>query len=118
MNLNRLFTCEPGSVVEAKCSFNLSEEKEILLSFGYSDHLRLWVNEEEVYQGDWQWHSPGETTDGRIRSNQVRIPIRWLSGLNKIRAEVMSKEGMFGKPVVMTWAIRRFIKKELYNKRL
>ncbi|GGI44759.1 hypothetical protein GCM10008018_08700 [Paenibacillus marchantiophytorum] len=49
---------------------------------------------EEVYHG--QWHSLGKHRMDEIRSDQVRIPIRWLSGINTIRAEVMSKEGMFG----------------------
>lgn len=46
----------------------------------------------KVYQGNSQRHSPRKTLDGRVRSDQVRIPIRWLSGINTKRAEVMSKE--------------------------
>ncbi len=96
LNLNRLYTSERGAVVQAKCSFNLSEEKETLLSFGFSDHLRLWVNEKEVYQGEWKWHSPGKTADGRIRSDHANVSIRWQAGLNTIRAEVISEEEMYG----------------------
>lgn len=64
-----------------------------MLTFGFSDHLRLWVNEVEVYRGDWMWNPPA--SDGRIRSDFASVPVRWRSGLNTIRAEVTNKE-LFG----------------------
>lgn len=96
LNLNRLYTSEKGIAVQAKCSFYLPEEKETVLSFGFSDRLRLWVNEELVYEGEWKWHSPGEATDGRIRFDHACVPIHWIAGLNTIHAEVASEEVMFG----------------------
>jgi hypothetical protein len=96
LNINRLYTSEKGATVQTKCSFYLPEEKETLLSFGFSDRLRLWINEKVVFEGDWKWHSPGKATDGRIRFDHVCVPIRWQVGLNIIRAEVTSEEVMFG----------------------
>ncbi|WP_199617096.1 hypothetical protein [Paenibacillus alkalitolerans] len=96
LNLNRLYTSAKGAAVQAKCSFYLSEEKESLLSFGFSDRLRLWVNETEFFKGEWKWHSSGKATDGRIRFDHVSVPIRWQAGLNTIRAEIVSDEVMFG----------------------
>lgn len=66
------------------------EEIETQLTFGFSDQLRLWVNEEEVYQGDWRWDPPG--SDGRIRCNFANVRVRWRAGLNTIRAEVTNNE--------------------------
>jgi hypothetical protein len=71
----RLYTSEKGAIVRAKCSIYFTEEKKSLLCFGYSDRLRLWVNDKEVYEGEWKWHSPGKATDGRIRSDHVSIPM-------------------------------------------
>ncbi|WP_159887284.1 LamG domain-containing protein [Paenibacillus puerhi] len=51
LNINRLYKAEPGATLEARAEITLAEEKETLLSFGFSDHLRLWINEQEVYQG-------------------------------------------------------------------
>ncbi|KIL39968.1 hypothetical protein SD70_16390 [Gordoniibacillus kamchatkensis] len=96
LNLNRLYASEEGAVVQAQCSFYLSEAKESDLSFGFSDRLRLWVNDAAVYEGEWKWHSPGKATDGRIRSDHASVPVSWKAGLNTIRAEVTSVEGMFG----------------------
>ncbi|ALS28138.1 hypothetical protein IJ21_27420 [Paenibacillus sp. 32O-W] len=90
LNLNRIYTAEQGSSVQAKSTFYISEEKETLLTFGFSDHLRLWVNEEKVYQGDWRWNPP--ESDGRIRSNMASVPVRWMAGVNTIRAEITNNE--------------------------
>lgn len=90
LNVNRLFTAETGIFVQAKTAFLVSEAKETEISFGFSDHLRLWVNDEEVYQGEWRWDPPAR--DGRIRSDFARVPIRWRAGLNTIRAEISHSE--------------------------
>lgn len=90
LNLNRLYAAEQDISVQVKSTFHIPEEKETRLSFGYSDHLRLWINEEEVYQGDWRWNPP--ESDGRIRSDAVSIPVRWKAGQNTIRAEITNNE--------------------------
>lgn len=90
LNINRIYTAERGISVQVKTMFNIPEAKETLVTFGFSDHLRLWVNEEEVYQGDWRWNPPA--SDGRIRSNVASVPVRWRVGLNTIRAEITHHE--------------------------
>ncbi|WP_282935830.1 hypothetical protein [Paenibacillus sp. RC67] len=94
LNLNRLYPSGSGVAVQAECKFMLSEETESLLTFGFSDRLRLWVNDEEVYQGDWRWDPPG--SDGRIRPDFASAMVRWQEGINTIRAEVTSTEVAFG----------------------
>lgn len=96
LNINRLYASEKGIAVQAKCSFYLPGEQETLLRFGFSDRLRLWVNEKQVFEGEWKWHSPGKATDGRIRIDHASVPISWQAGLNTIRAEVTSEEVMYG----------------------
>jgi hypothetical protein len=56
--------------------------------------LQLWVNDIEIYLGDWKWDPPH--SDGRIRSDFASASIRWKAGLNTIRAEVTSDEALFG----------------------
>ncbi|WP_199613813.1 hypothetical protein [Paenibacillus alkalitolerans] len=90
LNLNRIYTAEQGSSVHAKSTFYIPEENETLLTFGYSDHLRLWVNDDEVYQGYWIWSPP--ESDGRIRSDFASVPVRWRAGFNTIRAEITNNE--------------------------
>jgi hypothetical protein len=94
LNLNRLYSSLKGKAVQVQCNFTLPEEKETLLSWGFSDQLRLWVNEIEIYQGEWKWDPPN--SDGRIRSDFASASIRWKVGLNTIRAEVTSDEAIFG----------------------
>jgi len=96
LNLNRLYKSEAGAVVQVKCSFYLHEEKETLLCFGFSDRLRLWVNDQEVYDGEWKWCAPGNESDGRIRCDQSSVQIKWKAGINTICGEVTSLEGVFG----------------------
>jgi len=90
LNFNRLYPVEQGGSAVAKCSFFLPEEKESTLSFGFSDHLRLWVNEEWIYEGECRWQPP--ESDGRIRADFARVPVRWRAGVNTIRAEVTNHE--------------------------
>lgn len=90
LNINRIHKVEQGISVQTKSTFTIPEEKETFLTFGFSDHLRLWINEEEVYQGDWRWNPPG--SDGRIRCDFAGIPVRWRAGLNTIRAEITHDE--------------------------
>ncbi|QHT63135.1 hypothetical protein GXP70_26345 [Paenibacillus lycopersici] len=96
LNLNRLYTAEQGAVVQAKYSINLAERQETWLRLGFSDRIRLWVNDNEVYAGEWKWEAPGFTMDGRIRADQIRVPVQWRAGSNTILAEVASIEGMYG----------------------
>jgi hypothetical protein len=90
LNINRIYTAEQGISVQAKSMFYIPEEQNTICTFGFSDHLRLWVNEEEVYQGEWRWNPP--ESDGRIRSNFASVPVRWRAGLNTIRAEITNNE--------------------------
>ncbi|WP_409344641.1 hypothetical protein [Paenibacillus sp. MBLB4367] len=91
LNINRMYSAEQGATVQAFSAFSISEEKETLVTFGFSDQLRLWVNEEEVYEGKWGWSPPAG--DGRIRPDFAGVPIRWRAGLNTIRAEITNHEG-------------------------
>ncbi|NGQ96166.1 hypothetical protein G3578_13450 [Brevibacillus sp. SYP-B805] len=90
LNINRIYPAEQGISVQAKSMFYLPEEKDTVCTFGFSDHLRLWINEEEVYQGEWRWDPP--KSDGRVRSDYAGIPVRWRAGLNTIRAEITHYE--------------------------
>lgn len=101
LNLNRLYTSEKGTAVQVKCSFYLAEGRETRLSYGFSDRLRLWVNDKELYEGEWKWHSPGEKTDGRIRFDYASVPIQWRTGWNTIAAEVTSEEVLFGWGIIV-----------------
>jgi hypothetical protein len=94
LNLNRLFTSEKDTSIQVQSMFTIPEEIESLLSFGFSDLLRLWVNDIEIYQGEWKWDPPN--SDGRIRSDFSSAVVRWKTGLNTIRAEVTSQEVGFG----------------------
>ncbi|CAG7617850.1 hypothetical protein ACFQI7_02485 [Paenibacillus allorhizosphaerae] len=95
VNLNRLHpTSEKGTALQAECTLLLPEERESMLSFGFSDRMRLWVNGMEVYQGDWKWGPPA--SDGRIRPDHAAVPVRWRAGRNSIRAEITNLEGKFG----------------------
>ncbi|MEW9699255.1 hypothetical protein [Paenibacillus sp. SI8] len=90
LNINRIYPAEQGIAVQVKSVFDFPEEKEALLAFGFSDGLRLWVNEEEVFAGNWNWNPP--VSDGRIRTSFASVPIRWRAGSNTIRAEITNTE--------------------------
>ncbi|MFC5470900.1 hypothetical protein ACFPPD_19615 [Cohnella suwonensis] len=90
LNINRIYQAKPGAAVVVKSDFVIEEEEETVLSLGYSDSIRLWVNDKEVYQGDWCWSPPSH--DGRIRPDFANVPIKWKLGVNSIRAEVSQRE--------------------------
>ncbi|AWX58266.1 hypothetical protein AB432_025915 [Brevibacillus brevis] len=90
LNFNRLFPAKPGMTVQAKSTITVPHETVTQLHFGYSDHLRLWVNEEEVHQGVWRWNPP--VSDGRIRSKYAQVSVRLHAGVNTVRAEIMNQE--------------------------
>ncbi|MEO3945852.1 hypothetical protein [Gorillibacterium sp. CAU 1737] len=90
LNLNRLYRAEKGAVVQLSSGVELEEERESVLTLGYSDAIRLWVNEEEVYSGSWRWNPPH--SDGRVRPTHASVPIRWKKGHNSIRAELTHEE--------------------------
>ncbi|NRF89842.1 hypothetical protein HQN89_02155 [Paenibacillus frigoriresistens] len=94
LNINRLYTSEKDKSVQIKSTFTLSEGALSSVSFGFSDEVRIWINEVEVYQDSCMWSPPEH--DGRIRPDHVCIPIAWSSGVNTIRAEITSKETVFG----------------------
>jgi hypothetical protein len=94
LNINRLYTSSKDISVQAKSTLYISEEIESVITFGFSDRLRLWINEEEIYQGVWKWSPP--ESDGRIRWNFISVPIRWRFGLNTILAEITNQEVIFG----------------------
>lgn len=56
LNLNRCFTAKQMSVLQARSIFHLPKEAESYVTLGFSDQVRLWVNEEEIYQGTWCWN--------------------------------------------------------------
>lgn len=59
LNINRLYSAaEKGTAVQATYSFSLKKETESLLCFGFSDRIRLWINDKEVYQGETMWNPP------------------------------------------------------------
>jgi len=68
----------------------LREEGEFPIDFGYSDRLKLWVNDDLVYEGAWKWQPPG--SDGRISAGHAVVSVRWRAGVNSIRAEVACDE--------------------------
>jgi len=90
LNLNRQYTARPGLAVTAEAVVNVAEEGEFPIDFGFSDHLKLWINGEPVYEGSWRWQPPAN--DGRITADLVTLPIRWHTGENRIRAELTCAE--------------------------
>jgi hypothetical protein len=90
LNLNRLYAAQHGATVQVESAFELPEETETILSYGYSDCIRLWINGEEVHEGDWRWRPPA--SDGRIVSDFGSASVRWRSGINTIRAELTNCE--------------------------
>ncbi|TDG00164.1 hypothetical protein [Paenibacillus piri] len=94
LNVNRLHASARDISVQACCAFQLPEAQETRLTFGFSDALRLWVNGEEVYRGEWGWGPPD--SDGRIRPDFAGVPVLWRAGENTSRAEITSREVMFG----------------------
>ncbi|QGQ98225.1 hypothetical protein EHS13_26730 [Paenibacillus psychroresistens] len=94
LNLNRPFTSTKDSAVQVQCKFTLAEEKETWLTWGFSDRLKLWVNDIEIYQGEWKWDPPH--SDGRIRFDFASTAVCWNAGLNTIQAEVARDEVAFG----------------------
>lgn len=103
LNLNRLYTAKYGMSVLAMSDFSLEDGTQSELSFGFSDHLRLWINGEEVYHGSWKWNPPA--SDGRIRPDLVRLPVHWKAGLNTIRALITNDEH-FGWGLSMRTGVR------------
>lgn len=95
LNFNRLFkAAAEGSVARAVAHIERAEDGEALLTFGFSDRLRLLVNGQECYTGEWRWAPPN--SDGRIRPDHAsaRVPLR--QGRNVIAAEVSTAEPQFG----------------------
>lgn len=90
LNINRIHKAGPDSTVLVKGTVTVPEGRESILSLGFSDHIRLWVNDKEVYQGDWNWNPPA--SDGRVRSSFARIPVQWQPGENTVTAEVSQSE--------------------------
>lgn len=90
LNINRIHKAEPGTKVEVKSMLMVTEEQETNLSLGFSDSIRLWINDKEIYQGDWRWSPP--LHDGRIRPDFASVPVRWKKGVNSIRAEISQRE--------------------------
>jgi hypothetical protein len=103
LNLNRLWEAKQGSCAEVISSFMLQEEEDTRLTLGYSDSIRLWVNDIEVYGGNWLWHPP--SYDGRIRPDHATVLIKWRKGVNTVRAEVTQREG-FGWGVAIKTGLR------------
>lgn len=94
LNINRLYTSEKDKSVQIRSTITLLEEANTIISFGFSDALRLWLNDEEIYQGVCMWDPPEH--DGRIRPDHISIPVTWRAGSNTIRAELTNKETVFG----------------------
>ncbi|MFB9324580.1 hypothetical protein ACFFSY_01335 [Paenibacillus aurantiacus] len=90
LNINRIHKAEPGVSVEVRSTVTVAEEQETTLSLGFSDGIRLWLNDKEIYQGEWFWKPPAH--DGRIRPDLMNIPVKWHAGLNTIRAEIKQTE--------------------------
>ncbi|GBF73850.1 hypothetical protein PA598K_02173 [Paenibacillus sp. 598K] len=90
LNINRLYQAAPGATAVVRSELVVEEETETVLTLGYSDSIRLWINGEEVYQGDWYWSPPSH--DGRIRPDYASVPVKWKRGINSIRAEVSQRE--------------------------
>jgi hypothetical protein len=103
LNLNRLWEAKQGSCAEVISSFMLQEEEDTRLTLGYSDSIRLWVNDIEVYGGNWLWQPP--SYDGRIRPDHATVLIKWRKGVNTVRAEVTQREG-FGWGVAIKTGLR------------
>lgn len=110
LNLNRRYKAEQGLCVEACAEISVAEDTESLLTVGFSDRLRLWVNEEEVFQGSWKWNPPA--SDGRIRPDYAHIPVRWKAGSNTIRAEVANTE-FFGWGLAVRTGLPGSLKEDL-----
>lgn len=91
LNLNRVFKAEPGFVATLQSEIIVSEDKVTELTLGFSDFVRLWINDQEIYQGEWSWQPP--LKDGRIRPNHNSVEVKWKQGINTIRAEVGQREG-------------------------
>ncbi len=90
LNLNRLYEPEAGASRIATGLFELGEEADGVLMIGFSDGLRLWLNDDLVYEGEWRWKPP--TADGRIRSSNDTVRVRGKAGMNRIRAELTNVE--------------------------
>jgi hypothetical protein len=90
LNINRLYQAGIHSTIQAKSQLYSEEEQEAILTFGFSDELRLWINEIEVYHGSWRWGPP--SSDGRIHMDHQRLPIHLKAGHNTVRAELTNKE--------------------------
>lgn len=94
LNLNRLFRAAQGACVRARACVQAATGGMALLRLGFSDHLRLWVNDEPAYEGDHRWEPPHR--DGRIRPDVVRVPVRLQPGQNELVADVRVDEPPFG----------------------
>jgi hypothetical protein len=90
LNINRIYQAGLGATIQAQTELHFPTEQKTMLSLGYSDELRLWINEKDVYHGSWRWNPP--TSDGRIRSDHISLPIYWSAGMNIVRTELTNKE--------------------------
>lgn len=94
LNLNRRFVMTGGAVAWAYAEAYCERAGMGAVTCGFSDRLRLWVNGEAVYRGDWRWAPP--ESDGRIRPEFARLPVPLRADWNTLLAEVSALEPAYG----------------------
>ena len=99
LNINRLYPVSTKQVL-VRSTLHFHEETDLMLRFGFSDSLRLWVNEEEIYQGTFLWKPP--TEDGRIRCDYAQVKCKMKPGNNTILGLLSSEEAGFGWGMILS----------------
>lgn len=98
LNVNRLYPMSTKKVFVRTHLF-YEEEQVIRLQFGFSDHLRLWVHDQEIYEGTFLWNPP--TEDGRIRIDHEKVEVTMKRGDNVIYGWLSVEEPGFGWGIMM-----------------
>jgi hypothetical protein len=86
LNLNRHLAYREGGEAEVHAEIAAPGAGPAVLSLGYSDRLRLWLNGTCIHEGLNRWAPP--RTDGRILPPQVEVPVMLRSGTNELVARV------------------------------
>ncbi|MNW33170.1 hypothetical protein D3C74_101280 [compost metagenome] len=94
LNLHRLFPFGQGETVKVIGEYLADKPGTGIIGFGFSDHLKLWINEELLYEGESKWAPP--ESDGRIRADFCQKEVSWQEGRNIISAEITNLETLYG----------------------
>jgi hypothetical protein len=91
LNLNRFFSASIGEVTLFRWVEAVAKEK-VEMNFGFSDKLSLWMDDDNIFNGENLYKSSPDREDRGYVEKQERIDY-WLNpGLHKLTAKVSTTE--------------------------